>query len=104
MKLRLQSADVGDLTEFKFPGPSITMGRDMDCALPLPEQLRVSSRHATITLSPDGAYLTDESSANGTYLNDNRITESVNVNVGDCFRLARTGPCYRIIEIELPTA
>ncbi len=50
----------------------IKIGRSSSCDVQVNEK-QVSSNHATITIKPDGVYLEDCSSANGTMLNGNRI-------------------------------
>ena len=52
------------------------MGRAPDCHVVLPDQL-VSRKHAVIEHREDGWYLVDQNSGNGTYLNDERISESL---------------------------
>ncbi len=50
----------------------------------------LSRRHATVQLTAEGVSLTDLGSTNGTWLNDRRITGSVQLADGDLVRLGRT--------------
>jgi predicted component of type VI protein secretion system len=54
----------------------------------------VSRRHATVQLTADGVWLTDLGSTNGTWLNDQRLTDSVQLTDGDVVRLGRTDLRY----------
>ena len=54
----------------------------------------VSRRHATVQLTADGVWLTDLGSTNGTWLNDQRLTGSVQLTDGDVVRLGRTDLRY----------
>jgi hypothetical protein len=50
----------------------------------------LSRRHATVQATVEGVSLTDLDSTNGTWLNDQRITGSVQLADGDVVRLGRT--------------
>ncbi|MFU8873435.1 FHA domain-containing protein [Micromonospora sp. SL4-19] len=50
----------------------------------------LSRRHATVQLTVDGVWLTDLGSTNGTWLNDQPITGSVQIADGDVIRIGRT--------------
>ena len=55
----------------------LTMGRDTDNTLPLPDDTTVSRRHARIEAVPDSKgdfQIVDEGSSNGTYVNGQRLT------------------------------
>ncbi|MEU8262436.1 FHA domain-containing protein [Micromonospora sp. NPDC048999] len=54
----------------------------------------VSRRHATVQLTADGVCLTDLGSTNGTWLNDQRLTDSIQLTDGDVVRLGRTDLRY----------
>src|SRR5262249_10256448 len=56
-------------------GPIIRLGRNPECEVPLQGVAAqgVSWIHAQIELTPQGAFLTDLESTNGTYLNERRI-------------------------------
>lgn len=67
----------------------------------------VSGRHARITLTPSGAFLTDLDSTNGTFLNDRRVVAQMPLRQGDFIRLGQTGPGFQVAELDLvdaPTA
>lgn len=51
-----------------FPTTTIKIGRDRSCDLVLPD-MQVSQVHATITLGPDTATITDQSRSNHTLVN-----------------------------------
>lgn len=104
MKVRIQAIDASKKPVFDFFGPTITIGRDTGCDLPMPGTTNVSGRHAQITLAPDGASLIDLESTNGTYLNDRRIEGRKKLRKGDFFRLGQTGPCFQIVELDLTGA
>lgn len=101
MKLRLQAIEIPNKPVFDFTGPIITMGRDAACDLPMTSMTNVSGRHAQLTLTPEGAFLLDLGSTNGTYLNDYRIAGRKQVNQGDIFRLGQSGPCLQVLELDL---
>jgi serine phosphatase RsbU (regulator of sigma subunit) len=62
------------------------IGRDASCNCVV-DSLAVSRRHAQITAGPDGHYLEDLGSSNGTYLNGERVTGRVRLAVGDEIRI-----------------
>ncbi len=64
----------GDRREFPLSGPSVVIGRLDECGIriPLPE---VSRRHVSISLAANRVVVKDLGSANGTYVNNNRVTE-----------------------------
>jgi pSer/pThr/pTyr-binding forkhead associated (FHA) protein len=65
-----------DGTKRKFPlhPGATTIGRKEDCNIRIPVE-EVSRRHAEVVLGSDGPVLRDLGAANGTYLNNRRITE-----------------------------
>ena len=58
------------------------VGRGVDVDSSFPEDLEMSSRHFAIEGRPDGGLLTDLDSTNGTFINGERIHESL-VSCGD---------------------
>jgi protease PrsW len=69
----------------------LTIGRDVNCNLRFDANERVvSSKHAFIEAKPDGFYLTDNNSTNGTYLNGSRV-QSQKLNSGDAIQVGRDG-------------
>src|SRR5439155_20919944 len=87
---------------FAHAGPVVRVGRDPDCELALPEDTdQVSRRHAQIELTPAGAFVTDLGSSNGTFVNDQRLTQRVPVQSGSRIRLGYTGPVLEVRAVEL---
>lgn len=62
-------------------------GRNMDCDIILPER-QVSRQHAEIYLDQGLYYLRDLGSKNGTYVNDQLITEAVRLQDSDLIQIA----------------
>ncbi len=64
----------GDRREFPLSGSSVVIGRLDECGIriPLPE---VSRRHVSISLTANRVVVKDLGSANGTYVNNKRVTE-----------------------------
>jgi diguanylate cyclase (GGDEF)-like protein len=61
-----------------FPVESeIIIGRDPDASLRLAEDEGVSRRHARVTPMSEGAFLTDLGSANGTFVDGEKVTERI---------------------------
>lgn len=69
-------------------GQTLTFGRLQSCDVQLDDE-SVSRRHCTLQGADDRCILTDLQSANGTFVNDRRITTS-NVNPGDKLRIGAT--------------
>src|SRR5688500_15960956 len=69
-------------------GQTITLGRLKDCDVVLDDE-SASRRHCTITGRDDGVVVTDLQSANGTFVNEKRIT-SVELVRGDRIRIGTT--------------
>ena len=63
------------------------IGRETGCVIALEGDL-VSRRHAVITVSDGRAWLEDLGSCNGTYLNDKRLADRVEIRDGDRVRIA----------------
>ena len=61
---------------------TLTIGRE-ECDIVLEGDSFISSRHARIEIRPDGAWLVDLASTNGTYLNGTRISEDRMLRKGD---------------------
>lgn len=62
---------------------SLLVGRLTECDLVLDDPL-VSRMHARLALTPDAVTLEDLHSANGVYVNGERLVQVVALNVGDC--------------------
>ncbi|MEW6732436.1 MAG: PrsW family glutamic-type intramembrane protease [Acidobacteriota bacterium] len=101
MKLRLMIQN-GSLNgcQFELEQGSLLLGRGPDCAIRFDSTLDpgVSTRHAMIQAEPDGFYLIDQQSTNGTYSNANRI-QRVLLRSGDMIQLGGQGPqIYVMVE------
>ena len=73
-----------------------TVGRDAGCALVLSEP-HVSRRHAAFLIKDGKLYLQDTGSANGTFVNDNRINVVV-LKAGDIVRFDAAR--YEVVQAE----
>src|SRR5215210_4545837 len=81
----------------------LTFGRDVNCNVRFDANERVvSSKHAFIEAKPDGFYLTDNNSTNGTYVNGNRV-QFQKLNSEDVLSLGRDGIAVKVY-IESPPA
>lgn len=81
--LRLSSGERHDLNE------TCSIGRAPDNSLHLPDN-EVSRRHAIIQAQGEREFwLVDLGSANGTYVNGRRISQSVRLHNGDLIRIAK---------------
>ncbi|MFN6518938.1 MAG: PrsW family glutamic-type intramembrane protease [Nostoc sp. CreGUA01] len=110
--LRLVSGNEGASgLESRFslpPSKEIVIGRDPSCQVVLDAMMyrMVSRRHAVVrplSLSPDSKFswvLCDLNSANGTYLNGQRLYECQELHPGDRISLGSDGPQY-VFEYEL---
>jgi len=65
--------------------PETSFGRHADCDVLLTEG-HASRRHAKLLLTPDGAWIEDLGSSNGTFINGSRITGRVRIASGDRLR------------------
>lgn len=70
-------------------GQTVTIGRASDCSIPIKDRY-LSRRHAELVPRHDGWILKDLGSANGTYLNGNRVERDERLNPGDRIRLGDT--------------
>ena len=77
---------------------TIVVGREEGCQLVLNSTL-VSRRHCELKQSPQGIWVTDLGSQNGTYVNEIAITESTLMTNGDTVRI---GPL--VMEAQSATA
>jgi pSer/pThr/pTyr-binding forkhead associated (FHA) protein len=65
--------------------PLMIIGRQADCDLQLTEG-HASRKHATLTLANGGAWIEDHGSANGTFVNGNRVAARTQLMSGDRLR------------------
>jgi pSer/pThr/pTyr-binding forkhead associated (FHA) protein len=69
-----------------LPEREIVVGRDDDCQLRLNSSL-VSRRHCILDVRPDGIWVRDLLSQNGTFVNDVAVTEPLLLRAGDILRV-----------------
>ncbi|MGD0090865.1 MAG: FHA domain-containing protein [Planctomycetota bacterium] len=83
-------------------GKVITLGRNRDLELPLPDG-KLSRRHCQISFKEDHYVLTDLGSTNGTYLNGERITGEVVLSTFDRIVVGDTEMEFQAMEkVPLP--
>ena len=83
----LSGPEVGQM--HKLDEPTITLGRSQDTEFRI-NDVGVSRRHARILHRPDGVYLEDLKSINGTYLNGDRVHQTLQLRDGDKITLGST--------------
>ena len=86
----------GQRKDFPVTGPTVSIGRGEDCGLRVP-LLSVSRRHCELTVTDQEIKVRDLGSSNGTYLNNDRISEEIVLKAGD--RLA-VGPVVFTVQID----
>jgi Predicted membrane protein len=90
LKITIQNGSLAGRTA-ELENGFLTIGRDINCNLRFhPNERVVSSKHAFIEAKPDGFYLTDNNSTNGTYLNGSRI-QSQKLSPGDRIHFGKDG-------------
>ena len=72
----------------ELSGGVIMIGRGADCQLILDDDY-VSTRHARVVSTPDGIYVEDLGSTNGTYVNGQRITAPTTITLADTVRIGK---------------
>ncbi len=73
----------------ELAGGMIMIGRGADCQLILDDDY-VSTRHARVVATPNGVYVEDLGSTNGTYVNGQRITAPTTITLADSVRIGKT--------------
>jgi hypothetical protein len=84
----VHGADGERPSTIRLDGP-VDVGRAPSCALTV-DDTYVSQHHARFFARDGGWYLEDMGSTNGTYLNDQRVTQPAEVHAGDVVRLGKT--------------
>jgi pSer/pThr/pTyr-binding forkhead associated (FHA) protein len=96
MKVKLiMFREDGSRREFPLGPGATTIGRKDDCTIRIPLAM-VSRRHAEVVVDKDGVVLRDLGAANGTYLNNRRVTEE-DVEAGDQVVI---GPVVFTVQID----
>lgn len=75
-----------EVQEYYFLGEDNTIGRDKKNTIEINDKY-LSKFHARILQDEDMYFLEDLKSANGTYLNDERIEDAIELKSGDVIRL-----------------
>lgn len=79
---------------------TLNIGRESACELKFDANERlVSKRHATISAEPDGFYLTDNGSTNGTFVNGARVNR-VKLNNNDIVQIGGASGVQAVVTIE----
>jgi two-component system cell cycle response regulator len=71
---------------FNLVGGENVIGRNPDCTIPL-DFHGVSRKHFTVTVTEDDVVLTDLGSANGTYLNNQKLADPVVLKRADIIKI-----------------
>ncbi len=82
---------------FELESGFMTIGRGENCSVrfdPVSERI-ASKQHAFIEVKPDGFYITDNNSTNGTIVNGSRV-QTAKLNNGDSVQFGRNGVISRI--------
>jgi RsiW-degrading membrane proteinase PrsW (M82 family) len=95
LKITIQNGSMAGRTA-ELESGFLTLGRDLNCNVKFDANERVvSSKHAFIEAKPDGFYLTDNNSTNGTYVNGSRV-QFQKLNSEDVFSLGREGIALKV--------
>lgn len=85
----------GDQRSFSISRDSTVIGRREDCDLRIPVG-DVSRKHCRLRRGDGGLKVEDMGSSNGTFVNDERVTEA-DVNAGDVIRV---GPVQFVVQVD----
>jgi len=89
----------GDRVEIPLDKPSVTFGRGSDCDVRIPIS-SVSRQHCEVSVAGDQVWVNDLSSANGTFVNNDKVDET-RLTAGD--RLVM-GPLVLTLQVDgVPT-
>ncbi len=83
----LSGPEVGRM--HKLESPEITLGRSADNSMRI-NDVGISRRHARLVRDHSGIYIEDMKSANGTFLNGNRLSNRLQLRDGDKITLGST--------------
>ena len=61
----------------------LSIGRHPDADISLPDDTFMSGRHASLEIRPDGAWVIDHASTNGTFVNGQRVNGDKSLRKGD---------------------
>jgi RsiW-degrading membrane proteinase PrsW (M82 family) len=103
LQLMLESGTLAGRV-FELETGFLTIGRAETCSVrfdPLTERI-ASKQHAFIESRPDGFYLTDNNSTNGTIVNGQSIS-SIKLNAGDRIQFGANGSTA-VVQIDSPTS
>jgi hypothetical protein len=87
--LVLASPELGEGRTIEVSAPTV-VGRDATSGIRLEHDDFASARHARIEPRPDGAWVDDLGSTNGTFVNDKRLKRAQLAKVGDVIRIGAT--------------
>jgi len=76
-------------TTIEVTGPTI-VGREAGSGIRLERDEFASARHARVEPRPDGVWVEDLASTNGTFVNDARITDARRLGANDVLRVGAT--------------
>ncbi|MGI6250794.1 MAG: FHA domain-containing protein [Anaerolineaceae bacterium] len=76
-------------SKFFLTKDEIVLGRDLSSDIPVPDP-EISRRHARLVRKPEGIYIEDLGSTNGTFLNGVRISSPQLLKHGDLITLAES--------------
>jgi RsiW-degrading membrane proteinase PrsW (M82 family) len=100
LSLRIESGTFAG-REFDLAAGAMTLGRGEGCSIrfdPLVERV-MSKQHCAIERRPEGYFLVDLQSTNGTYLNGERIS-AARLNSGDVLQFGKNGVTGRVSIFE----
>jgi len=87
--LVLASSELGQGRTIEVAGPTI-VGRDAASGIRIEHDEFASSRHARIEPRPNGAWVDDLGSTNGTFLNGTKLKKAQLAKAGDVIRIGET--------------
>lgn len=62
---------------------TLSIGRATDADISMPDDTYMSGKHASLEIRPDGVWIIDFTSTNGTFVNGRRVTGDCSVRKGD---------------------